>query len=187
MENVYYTGSGDDGQTSVGGKRVGKDDPLMDCMGNIDELISTLGVLRSIVKEKNKRISGHISELQDTLFSINSEIAASIDRRFLPKKRVSQTDLSYIEDMIKEIGNGIPKMTQFVLPGGNTASGYADLCRAVCRRAERSYVFLSKSAVIEDGRFSITERYLNRLSSCLFWIARYLCFSEGEEELHPTG
>jgi cob(I)alamin adenosyltransferase len=58
----------------------------------------------------------------------------------------------------------------FILPGATPGSGAIDLARTIVRRGERSAVHL-----VADGQMPAGEvlRYLNRLSSLLFVLARY--------------
>jgi len=64
----------------------------------------------------------------------------------------------------------LPRLKEFILPGGTRAAGLAHLARAVCRRAERALVALSSSEKVGDeGRI-----YLNRLSDFLFVLGRVL-------------
>ena len=52
--------------------------------------------------------------------------------------------------------------------------------RAVCRRAERQLVGLSKEISINE----VSLKFLNRLSDLLFVFARTLARSEGGEEIY---
>ena len=52
MSNKIYTKGGDKGETSLlGGKRVPKYHPRVEAYGNIDELSSFIGLLRSTINE----------------------------------------------------------------------------------------------------------------------------------------
>ena len=47
MKGNISTKAGDEGRTSVvGGLRVDKDDPRIECLGELDEVNSTLGLFR---------------------------------------------------------------------------------------------------------------------------------------------
>jgi len=59
---------------------------------------------------------------------------------------------------------------QFVLPGASPASAAIDLARTIVRRAERHAVRLVHEDKMPPGN---VLRYLNRLSSLLFVLARY--------------
>ena len=66
----------------------------------------------------------------------------------------------------------------FVLPGGCKAAAQAHVCRAVCRRAERSLLYVDKSHALNP----LNTQYLNRLSDYFFALALYLNFIEGVAE-----
>jgi cob(I)alamin adenosyltransferase len=60
-------------------------------------------------------------------------------------------------------------LENFILPGGSLGAAYLHVARAVCRRAERDVIALSRQEAV--GPYVI--RYLNRLSDALFIMARY--------------
>ena len=66
----------------------------------------------------------------------------------------------------------------FILPGGGKSATALHVCRTVCRRAERSLVFLNES---EEVRPELIK-YLNRLSDYLFVLARYVSKLNEEKE-----
>ncbi len=62
----------------------------------------------------------------------------------------------------------VPALHQFVLPGRCEAASRLHLARTVARRAERRLVELAAEVTIRQ----ILLRYLNRLSDCLYALAR---------------
>ena len=74
----------------------------------------------------------------------------------------------------KRHGAAVP-LTGFVIPGSTEASARLDVCRTVCRRAERRVVALARQESV-DGP---TRRFVNRLSDLLFMIGRYEEKAEG--------
>ena len=65
------TKRGDGGQTSlVGGLRVSKSDPRVECYGTIDELISQMGFARSICQDAE--IRERVKALQRQLYMVGS-------------------------------------------------------------------------------------------------------------------
>ena len=73
-------------------------------------------------------------------------------------------------DRVEEIEAAISVPNQFVLPGGCVASAQLDVARTIVRRAERVCVTLVRER-ISDNRDIL--RYLNRLSTLLYLLARY--------------
>jgi ATP:cob(I)alamin adenosyltransferase len=75
--------------------------------------------------------------------------------------------------------DSLPPLTSFIIPGGDDTSSRMHVCRAVCRRAERSTL-----AVVATGDAdAVVTRYLNRLSDFFFVAARYVCQQNGSEEV----
>ena len=63
----------------------------------------------------------------------------------------------------------LPALENFVLPGGSVGSAQLHVARAVCRRAERLVVAVSRTEAVGDQVIV----YLNRLSDALFVMARW--------------
>ena len=157
------TRTGDGGDTGLGdGSRVRKDSPRVAALGEIDELNSAIGVLAA--EPLPERIRGILESIQHDLFDLGGDV--SIPGR----STVSDGQVGRLETLLEELNVALPRLKEFILPGGTRAAGLAHLARAVCRRAERSLVALSSSEkVAESGRI-----YLNRLSDLLFVLGRVL-------------
>jgi cob(I)alamin adenosyltransferase len=82
-----------------------------------------------------------------------------------------------LETVIDDIGGRFELPREFVVPGQDRGSALLDLARTVVRRAERA-----AAVVAADGSFVIP--YLNRLSSALWTLARWV---EGEPLLSRGG
>jgi cob(I)alamin adenosyltransferase len=63
----------------------------------------------------------------------------------------------------------LPKLKNFVLPGGNTIASYCHIARTVCRRTERNILRISDFKPEETDLI-----YINRLSDYLFVLARVM-------------
>ncbi len=158
---MWYTGTGDKGKTkvpSVG--EVWKDDEIVDALGNLDELNSVLGVVASLYPPLYQTIS----EIQNDIFSISSEIAG-FDMNF------DESKVRTIESHISRFSLELPPLKNFVLPGGHEAASFLHLARSICRRAERSVVALKRK---ETKVKEVHMIYLNRLSSLLFVMALWV-------------
>jgi len=160
-----YTKTGDDGTTGLfGGGRVRKDDPRVETYGTVDELNATIGVARALgLTKKCDEVLGHV---QEDLFVLGGELATvpgKEDR--LPMPRLAAKDAERLEQAIDEAEEGLPALTNFVLPGGSPQAASLHLARTVCRRAERALIALGSAR----GDLVI---YLNRLSDLLFVLAR---------------
>jgi cob(I)alamin adenosyltransferase len=164
-----YTKKGDRGETSlVGGKRVPKNHVRVEAYGAIDELISAIGVVRAC--ETDEYYKKFIFEIQNKLMNIAALLASEGDTvKQLPE--ISAGDVAALETEIDRITNTLPKLSHFVIPGGNVPESFAHLARSICRRAERIIVTLT-----QEGHYvpESLEAYINRLSDFLFTFARRL-------------
>src|SRR5262245_49298023 len=157
------TRTGDGGDTGLGdGSRVRKDNPRVAALGEIDELNSALGVL--LAEALPEKIRASLESIQHDLFDLGGDV--SIPGR----ATMTQGQVDRREALVEEMNAALPRLKEFILPGGTRAAGLAHLARAVCRRAERALVALSSSEKVGDeGRI-----YLNRLSDFLFVLGRVL-------------
>jgi cob(I)alamin adenosyltransferase len=74
----------------------------------------------------------------------------------------------FLEKEIDILEEKLPRITFFILPGGDLIASHVHLARAICRRSETDMVKLSKSEKINNESLI----YINRLSDLLFVIAR---------------
>ena len=160
-----YTKTGDAGTTAlVGGTRVSKAHPRVMAYGDLDELISCLGLLRCEVGEELP-----LRRIQIQLMLVSAHLAN--DGRSAKLQPLDERETSFLEEEIDRMTALLPPQKAFVLPGEPRASSLAHLARTVCRRAERSAVRIEDKTA-QDER---AVRYINRLSDYLFTLARYLC------------
>lgn len=168
-----YTRTGDNGSTGLGdGRRVEKDHPRVEAFGTVDELNSTIGLVRAEVLPKG--MDTLLSNIQHRLFDLGGELS-------VPGYTViDASDTDALEAALDGYNDDLPMLKEFILPAGGRAAAQCHLARTVCRRAERRVYSLSK---VEEVN-SATIAYLNRLSDLLFVIARVLArFENGAEVL----
>src|SRR6267143_4570878 len=160
-----YSGTGDKGQTSLyGGTRVEKADPRVEAYGAIDELNSQVGVARANIKVK--KLNEILKSVQRDLWILGGDLASELVTANVP--RITKEQLDRLEDVTDELNSGLPRLRRFILPGGSVPGAELHVTRAVCRRAERRIVALSKVEAINPDILP----YINRLSSLLFVLAR---------------
>lgn len=161
-----YTQTGDDGTTGlIGGGRVPKNDSRLDAYGTVDELNSTLGVVRSSeISEKSDDI---LDQLQHQLFELGAELATP-DPNAKTVGSIQDEHVSQVEAWIDELEAELAPLTNFILPGGTAAAAGLHLARCVCRRAEREMATLASAAPLR----SVLLKYVNRVSDLLFVMAR---------------
>ena len=169
-----YTARGDTGQTDLLGERVEKDDPRIDLIGTCDETTSSIGLGRAMahVPETNDRLK----VVQRDLYQIMAELAFT-DTTRPDSLRFSAGRTEWLEAELGVMSATVELPREFVLPGETAAGAALDVARTVSRRAERQAVALTRREVIGNPEI---VRYLNRLSSLLFMLAR-------AEDLRDTG
>lgn len=157
------TRTGDDGTTGLGdGSRVSKSALRISAMGDIDELNSTLGVLRT--EPMADYLADKLNAIQNTLFDLGGELCIPTHRM------LKESQLLALDEWIAELNAGLKPLKEFILPGGCRAAALCHVARAVCRRAERQCVTLQATEDASD----LALMYLNRLSDLLFVMARVL-------------
>lgn len=160
----YYSGRGDDGKTSLYSGRTKKNDPIVEAIGQIDELSSFIGSAFS--KAIDNDVKNTLLEVEEKLYIINAELSGYLYHTKKKSGRLSESDVKALEKSIDRYSASLPPVTRFLLPNGSSAATELNICRTVARRAERSLTGLK----LENDTI---YRYVNRLSSLLFVLFRY--------------
>ena len=177
MSMKIYTRTGDEGETGLfGGGRVPKDHPRVSAYGDVDELNSALGVVRST--QPVQFFDALFESVQRDLFAIGghlatpdpAKVAAALEKADLSEERVTE-----FERVMDAADHELPPLRAFVLPAGTPKAASLHLARTICRRAERSVVRLGHDSEV-PGLFVV---YLNRLSDLLFTLARLANHRDG--------
>jgi cob(I)alamin adenosyltransferase len=180
-----YTKTGDDGTTGlIGGGRVRKCDPRIECSGTVDELNAAIGLAASALATHPVAgeidLFAHLRQVQNDLFVIGSHLATpeeSPHRTSLPG--LDEQMVTHLEMQIDAAETQLPKLRNFILPGGSEAAARLHLARTICRRAERLLVDFSLDRPVPG----IVLTYLNRLSDWLFVQARLANHLAGVEDV----
>jgi len=173
-----YTKTGDKGKTSfLDGKRVSKSHYRLEVYGTIDELNSYLGLIRSY--ESTKDYTSVLLTIQEKLFTIGSLLAVQEDPTKFNLPEIIDTDITFLEGFIDSMEEDLPKMRNFILPGGDVVVSHIHIARCICRRSERLAIGLNEKDSVEDNILV----YLNRLSDYLFVLARRISNDLGAEEI----
>lgn len=156
-----YTKKGDKGKTGLFStkKRISKSSSRINAIGSIDEANSFLGVIISFLKDK--KLKKDLLLIQKDFFEINAILAGS-------NLRFDKNKTKRLETKIDEIQKKLPKLNNFIFPGGEKVASMLFYERALARKAEREMVKLSKK---EKVRPQIVM-YVNRLSDYFFVLAR---------------
>ncbi len=166
------TRTGDAGTTGLGdGSRVTKDCQRIDCIGEIDELNSTVGVL--LAEELPDIVRPALLRIQNDLFDLGGEIC-------IPGSAIiSEDHVLRLEELAEQFNADLAPLRNFILPGGTRAASLAHLARSVCRRVERRIVHLGNSEPVSE----FARKYLNRLSDLLFILGRTLNQASGQGDV----
>ncbi|WP_128332064.1 cob(I)yrinic acid a,c-diamide adenosyltransferase [Apibacter sp. HY039] len=178
-----YTKTGDKGITSLyGGTRVPKNDIRIQAYGDVDELNSYLGFIRSYTKQKE--LDDQLQVIQNSLFDLGAELATPSKKMILANGKprlaclISEKQISFLEEWIDAMESELPALTQFILPTGCQATSVSHIARTICRRSERSVISLNEQEELRP----LCYIYLNRLSDYLFVLARYFGHLAGHKE-----
>ena len=170
-----YTKQGDKGTTAVYTTtvtRVDKDDLLLECYGNLDELNSYIGLVASqYTTNKNTGLSSFLQSIQQDIFAIGFALSDS--------DKLEASSVEKLEHQIDSLLESVSPQTSFILPGGCELSAHIHVARTIARRSERSLVSVSKAHNVNE----IALAYVNRLSDFLFVLARYENKQQGTPDI----
>ena len=179
-KSLIYTRTGDKGKTSlVGGARVSKTHIRLEAYGTVDELNSQLGLLYTYLVEEDDRKM--ILWIQHKLFSVGSYLATDQTNTSLRiESQVADEDIQRLECAIDEIDAQLPPLKAFVIPGGARGSAVCQVCRTVCRRAERRILSMAEEYEVTTN----VSAFVNRLSDYLFVLARKINLLSQIDEIY---
>lgn len=162
------TGVGDGGDTYLGdGRRVGKDALRVEACGAVDELSSQLGA--AAAAGLAPEVAARVERIRNELFVLGADLAVPEGGpRGAGCPRIEDRHVKALEADIAAVLPGLGPLREFVLPGGSPGAAGLHVARAVCRRAERAVVALSRREPVSPE----VLRYANRLSDWLFVLAR---------------
>ena len=164
-----YTKKGDKGTTGLfGGKRVYKDDIRVDCYGTLDEVNSTIGLLR-VKLGNNHPWQPNLHKIQKDMMDMMSHLARPSDTKKINTNPIPEDGAVFCENWIDELEASMTSASDyFLLPGGNEISALCHMVRTQMRRGERRLVTLMKEDEVHDA----IPAYINRLSDLFFTLAR---------------
>ncbi len=163
--NRIYTRTGDDGTSGlVDGSRRRKDDPRFAVMGSVDEANAAIGLARLHASPATDAL---LSRMQNDLFDLGADLATPGEIE--GALRIVPAQVEWLEAQIDAATAALAPLTSFILPAGTPAATALHLARTIARRAERDAV-----AAVHAGEEigAAAMQYLNRLSDCLFVLAR---------------
>nr|8G3K_B Chain B, Cryo-EM imaging scaffold subunit B with DARPin - RCG-33 [synthetic construct]8G42_A Chain A, RCG-33 - Cryo-EM imaging scaffold subunit B fused to DARPin [synthetic construct]8G47_A Chain A, RCG-33 - Cryo-EM imaging scaffold subunit B fused to DARPin [synthetic construct]8G4F_A Chain A, RCG-33 - Cryo-EM imaging scaffold subunit B fused to DARPin [synthetic construct]8G4H_A Chain A, RCG-33 - Cryo-EM imaging scaffold subunit B fused to DARPin [synthetic construct] len=166
-----FTRRGDQGETDLANRaRVGKDSPVVEVQGTIDELNSFIGY--ALVLSRWDDIRNDLFRIQNDLFVLGEDVSTGGKGR-----TVTMDMIIYLIKRSVEMKAEIGKIELFVVPGGSVESASLHMARAVSRRLERRIKAASELTEINAN----VLLYANMLSNILFMHA--LISNKRKEEL----
>ncbi|MCB1654543.1 MAG: cob(I)yrinic acid a,c-diamide adenosyltransferase [Pseudomonadales bacterium] len=175
-----YTRTGDKGETGLGdGRRVPKDHPRIEAIGEVDSLNSQVGLLLAGLTEHSAQCPG-LNELievlepcQHRLFDLGGELA-------MPAyQALDNLEIERLETAIDRWNEELGPLENFILPGGSSLIAQAHVCRSLARSAERRCQQLNAVEPMTGAGLA----YINRLSDLLFVAARLIAKRQGIAEI----
>ena len=181
---MLYTRKGDKGDTYFfeSKDRFSKSGDRAEALGALDEINSLLGICKAEARKTDIQIEGrtlpHILEqVQQDLFIIQAALAGA-------DKQITQEKVDFLEKIVDWIEKELPPITTFFLSGGTELSALLDYTRAVSRTVERRVI-----KYLETGKIEVKPEipsYLNRLSSLLYALVRYVNLKSNIQEIPPS-
>nr|ABZ05968.1 putative cobalamin adenosyltransferase [uncultured marine microorganism HF4000_001N02] len=188
-----HTGGGDGGETSlVDGSRVGKEHPRVNLFGTIDEVNSSIGIVRMELSRApthapdGGRMTDFVSAcdtadsmlgvIQQELFDVGAECACPVggvpEQMSIISAEAGDRLVAEMDEMLLDL----EPLSSFILPTGSPPVANLHIARTVVRRAERE-----ACAMRDEVRAEIIS-YLNRLSDHCFVLGRWLTAQSGGGE-----
>lgn len=175
-----YTRTGDTGETGLGdGRRVPKDHPRVEAIGEVDTLNSQLGLLlawlieEALVEPALNEVIEVLTPCQHRLFDLGGELA-------MPAyQALKQAEIDKLEAAIDLWNEELGPLENFILPGGSALIAQAHVCRSAARSAERRCQHLNAVEPLAG----VGLAYINRLSDLLFVAARMIAKRQGIAEI----
>jgi cob(I)alamin adenosyltransferase len=109
-------------------------------------------------------IHDELIAIQHDLFDLGGELC-------IPGfENVTEAQVARLDALLERHNAALPRLQEFILPGGARTAAIAHVARTVCRRAERAIVALGR----EEPLRAVCRQYVNRLSDLMFVLARVL-------------
>ncbi len=160
-----YTKAGDKGMTSLAKtQNVPKSDDRIQLLGSLDELTSSLGLVKA--SEASSDIRSEIEQIQNNLMLIMAGIADQYNKDY----RIKEEETVHLEEKINQMEDTFPRKKEFILPGDSVNSAQVDIARTIARRAERLLVTVDRKFIVDTG----AKKYINRLADYLYMLARFM-------------
>jgi cob(I)alamin adenosyltransferase len=171
MKRIFSitTRVGDRGTTrTFGGETLSKSSPRIEACGQVDELVSALGLARAHAA-RGGALDAQLQELQRALFAFAAEISAGVLQAGSLSQRLDAKAVRKLDTLRRRLEQTVEPMRDFIVPGESLLGAQLDFARTVARRCERAIVTLADRKEFRNRQAFI---WLNRLSDVLWLLAR---------------
>lgn len=159
-----YTGNTDCGMTSLKrDKNVSKADDRIQAIGEIEDLITHIGMLKLYAKDVS--LKKDLEQIQRKLLICIEGISDPYHKDY----KITEEEVKALNEKTAVYKEKTPMAVYEPLPGGCESSLRIDLARSIARRAERWLTSSDKKYGGQPGR----KQYLNALGDYLYALARY--------------
>ena len=137
-----------------------------------DEVVSAIGVARAVCD--SDFLYDALLEIQRLMFIANAELATGIDQTSQLHQHfqtIGEEHVTELDRLLNKLEKKVVLPSAFIIPGASMASAMLDLARCKVRDLERSTVSLYDDGLILNPHLLV---WLNRLSDCIFMMARYI-------------
>ena len=178
MRSQVTTKRGDRGTTvTIAGVEYSKSHPLVECCGQIDTLRSYTALCRLEIlasgRDDAQRLGEFLHWLLHVYFLMGSQCNDPENKK--PEYRrmdVGASHLAKLEAFQANLEAQVKLPKQFILSASTELAAKMDFACTLVRATERSAVRLKEAVPIFAAERLFV--FLNRLSDCLFMLARYL-------------
>lgn len=169
-----YTGNGDRGTTElVNAKNVSKSDDRIQVIGSIEELLSHIGLIETMIKD------GEIIRFLEKIQVVLNKIMAGISDSYKRDYKLNDDKAETLEEEIARMESLFSCQKEEKKSVKCRLSAEIDITRAVARRAERALAAVSVKFGADNG----AKKYMNRLGDYLYILARYMEDTASEKNI----
>lgn len=166
---LFYTGKGDKGISHIGKKRISKTCLEIEALGQLDELNSMVGVLKS--QRIPKELKKILHQIQENLFIVQAHVANIMLSSKFRAPEFEHFKIQEAEKIIDRIEKELKPARGFIISGTKNVSAWLDFLRAKSRNVEISV--LKIAGKVKNKLSPEIPGYMNRLSSLFFALARW--------------
>ena len=180
----FYTRTGDTGETALEDRsRTKKSDIRIAARGECEEACAVLGMAITLAYGLSDEIALLLTRIENDLVDVGADIGVPLDGTETDDTvRIDEGYVRRLERACEHFGSEITGPLSVILPGGTTVAATLHHAYTVVRRAERSaYLALQNQEKLNP----VACKYLNRLGSLLFVLARTANLEQGDIVWHP--